>query len=108
MYSAKCAAAPKVLVAPVVGLALTGYFAYHLVEARSRLAGVDAPDAGIAASAKTGLADCRGRARQLERRAVQYGGPIISTATSSIIRSAACSISPAPDEIVIIQPQKPR
>src|SRR5260370_1069995 len=58
----------KVLVAPVLGLALTGYFAYHLVEG----------DRGLRAwmrvtqelrSAKTALADVSAERMRLERRA---------------------------------------
>src|ERR1041384_8492726 len=58
----------KVLVAPVLGLARSGYFAYHLVEG----------DRGLRAwmrltqelrSAKTGLADVAAERAKLERRA---------------------------------------
>ena len=58
----------KVLVPPVLGLALTGYFAYHLVEG----------DRGLRAwmrltqelrSAKMALADVSGERARLERRA---------------------------------------
>src|SRR6476646_8989612 len=61
----------KVLVAPVLGLALTGYFAYHLVEG----------DRGLRAwmrttqelrLVKTGLADVAAERAKLESRAERF------------------------------------
>ena len=96
----------KVLVAPVLGLALTGYFAYHLVEG----------DRGLRAwtrltqelrSAKTGLADVAAERGRLERRAANMrpdhlDRDLLDTQVRRMLDVAA------PDEIVIIQPQKPR
>jgi cell division protein FtsB len=97
----------KVLVAPVLGLALTGYFAYHLVEG----------DRGLRAwirltqelrSAKAGLADAAGERGQVERRAANMRSDhldrdLLDTQVRRMLDVAA------PDEIVIIQPPpKPR
>ena len=96
----------KVLVAPVLGLALTGYFAYHLVEG----------DRGLRAwmrttqelrLAKTGLADVAAERAKLERRAANMRADhldrdLLDTQVRRMLDLAA------PDEIVIIQPQKQR
>jgi len=97
----------KVLVAPVLGLALIGYFAYHLVEG----------DRGLRAwmrltqelrSAKAGLADVTAERVRLERRAANMrpdhlDRDLLDTQVRRMLDVAA------PDEIVIIQPPpKPR
>jgi cell division protein FtsB len=96
----------KVLVAPVLGLALTGYFAYHLVEG----------DRGLRAwmrvtqelrSAKTALADVSAERMRLERRAANMRSEHLDPdlLDSQVRRTLDFA---APDEIVIIQPAKPR
>jgi cell division protein FtsB len=96
----------KVLVAPVLGLALTGYFAYHLVEG----------DRGLRAwmrltqelrSAKMALADVSGERARLERRAGNMRSEHLDPdlLDSQVRRTLDFA---APDEIVIIQPAKPR
>jgi cell division protein FtsB len=96
----------KVLVAPVLGLALTGYFAYHLVEG----------DRGLRAwmrltqelrSAKTTLADVSTERARLERRASNMRSEHLDPdlLDSQVRRTLDFA---APDEIVIIQPAKPR
>ena len=96
----------KVLVAPVLGLALTGYFAYHLVEG----------DRGLRAwmrvtqelrSAKTALADVSAERMRLERRAANMRSELLDPdlLDSQVRRTLDFA---APDEIVIIQPAKPR
>ncbi len=96
----------KVLVAPVLGLALTGYFAYHLVEG----------DRGLRAwmrvtqelrSAKTALADVSAERMRLERRAANMRSEHLDPdlLDSQVRRMLDFA---APDEIVIIQPAKPR
>jgi len=97
----------KVLIAPVLGLALTGYFAYHLVEG----------DRGLRAwmrltqevrSAKAGLADVAAERTRLERRAANMrpdhlDRDLLDTQVRRMLDVAA------PDEIVIIRPPpKPR
>ena len=96
----------KVLVAPVLGLALTGYFAYHLVEG----------DRGLRAwmrltqelrSAKTALSDVSTERARLERRASNMRSEHLDPdlLDSQVRRTLDFA---APDEIVIIQPAKPR
>jgi cell division protein FtsB len=96
----------KVLVAPVLGLALTGYFAYHLVEG----------DRGLRAwmrvtqelrSAKTALADVSAERMRLERRAANMRSEHVDPdlLDSQVRRTLEFA---APDEIVFIQPAKPR
>ena len=96
----------KVLVAPVLGLALTGYFAYHLVEG----------DRGLRAwgeiaqqlrAAKTALADVSTERARLERRASNMRSEHLDPdlLDSQVRRTLDFA---APDEIVIIQPAKPR
>ena len=96
----------KVLVAPVLGLALTGYFAYHLVEG----------DRGLRAwmrltqelrTAKVALADVSTERARLERRASNMRSEHLDPdlLDSQVRRTLDFA---APDEIVIIQPAKPR
>ena len=96
----------KVLVAPVLGLALTGYFAYHLVEG----------DRGLRAwmrltqelrSAKAMLGDVAGERAKLERRAANVRPEHLDRdlLDSQVRRTLDVA---APDEIVIIQPTKQR
>ena len=96
----------KVLVAPVLGLALIGYFAYHLVEG----------DRGLRAwmrltqemrSAKMALADVSAERARLERRAGNMRSEHLDPdlLDSQVRRTLDFA---APDEIVIIQPAKPR
>jgi cell division protein FtsB len=96
----------RVLVAPVLGLALTGYFACHLVEG----------DRGLRAwmrqtqelrSAKAGLADVAAERARLERRAANMrpdhlDRDLLDTQVRRMLDLAA------PDEIVIVQPPKAR
>src|SRR3981081_3979131 len=96
----------KVLVAPVLGLALTGYFAYHLVEG----------DRGLRAwmrltqelrTAKTGLADvaaepARWDRRARHRRSAHLAPDLLDSQVRRTLDFAA------PDEIVIIRPASPR
>jgi len=96
----------KVLVAPVLGLALTGYFAYHLVEG----------DRGLRAwmrltqelrTAKTGLADVAAERAKLERRASNMrSGHLDPDLLDSQVRRTLDFATP--DEIVIIRPASPR
>jgi len=96
----------KVLVAPVLGLALTGYFAYHLVEG----------DRGLRAwmrltqelrTAKTGLADVAVERAKLERRASNMrSGHLDPDLLDSQVRRTLDFATP--DEIVIIRPASPR
>src|SRR3977135_1823528 len=94
----------KVLVAPVLGLALTGYFAYHLVEG----------DRGLRAwmrvtqelrSATTALADVSAERMRLERRAANMRSEHLDPdlLDSQVRRTLDFA---APDEIAIIQPAK--
>jgi cell division protein FtsB len=96
----------KVLVAPVLGLALTGYFAYHLVEG----------DRGLRAwmrltqelrSAKAMLGDVARERAKLERRASNMRAEHLDRdlLDSQVRRTLDVA---APDEIVIIQPAKQR
>ena len=96
----------KVLVAPVLGLALTGYFAYHLVEG----------DRGLRAwmrltqelrSAKTALSDVSTERARLERRASNMRSEHLDPdlLDSQVRRTLDFA---APDEIVIIRPASPR
>jgi cell division protein FtsB len=96
----------KVLVAPVLGLALTGYFAYHLVEG----------DRGMRAwmrvtqelrVAKAGLADVAAERARLERRASNMRPEHLDPdlLDSQVRRTLDFA---TPDEIVIIQPAKTR
>ena len=92
----------KVLIAPVLGLALTGYFAYHFVEG----------DRGLRAwmrltqelrSAKAGFADVVTERTRLERRAANMrpdhlDRDLLDTQVRRMLDVAA------PDEIVIIRP----
>ena len=96
----------KVLIGPVLGLALTGYFAYHLVEG----------DRGLRAwmrltqelrTAKTGLADVAVERAKLERRASNMrSGHLDPDLLDSQVRRTLDFA--APDEIVIIRPASPR
>jgi len=96
----------KVLIAPVLGLALTGYFAYHLVEG----------DRGLRAwmrltqelrTAKAGLADVSAERGKLERRASNMrSGHLDPDLLDSQVRRTLDFA--APDEIVIIRPTSPR
>src|SRR3979411_1016193 len=108
----------KVLVAPVLGLALTGYFAYHLVEG----------DRGLRAwmrltqelrIAKTGLADVAAERAKLERRARDMRAaqlvrrashtPYVHLAPALLDSQVRRTLDfAAPDEIVIIRPTSPR
>ena len=96
----------KVLVAPVLGLALTGYFAYHLVEG----------DRGLRAwmrltqelrSAKTALGDVAADRAKLERRASNMRSEHLDRdlLDSQVRRTLDFAV---PDEIVIMQPAKQR
>lgn len=96
----------KVLVAPVLGLALTGYFAYHLVEG----------DRGLRAwmrltqelrSAKAALGDVAADRAKLERRASNMRSEHLDRdlLDSQVRRTLDFA---APDEIVIMQPAKQR
>jgi len=96
----------KVLVGPVLGLALTGYFAYHLIEG----------DRGLRAwtrvtqelrMAKTTLDDVAAERARLERRASnmrpEHLDPdLLDSQVRRMLDFAG------PEEIVIIQPEKPR
>ena len=96
----------KLLIGPVLGLALTGYFAYHLVEG----------DRGLRAwmrltqelrTAKMALADVSTERARLERRAGNMRSEHLDPdlLDSQVRRTLDFA---APDEIVIIQPAKPR
>src|SRR6266404_456724 len=96
----------KVLVAPVFGLALIGYFAYHLVEG----------DRGLRAwlrvtqelrTAKATLADAAAERAALEHR-VSHMRPdhVDPDLLDSQVRSTLDLA--APDEIVIVRPVEPR
>ena len=96
----------KVLIAPVLGLALTGYFAYHLVEG----------DRGLRAwmritqelrQAKSNLADVAAERATLDRRVAnmrpEHLDPdLLETQVRRNLDVAA------PDEIVIMQPANRR
>ena len=96
----------KVLIAPVLGLALTGYFAYHLVEG----------DRGLRAwmritqelrQAKSNLADVAAERATLDRRVAnmrpEHLDPdLLETQVRRNLDVAA------PDEIVIMQPPEQR
>jgi cell division protein FtsB len=96
----------KVLIAPVLGLALTGYFAYHLVEG----------DHGLRAwmritqelrQAKSNLADVAAERTVLDRRVANMrpdhlDPDLLETQVRRNLDVAA------PDEIVIMQPANRR
>jgi len=96
----------KVLIGPVLGLALTGYFAYHLVEG----------DRGLRAwmritqelrQAKSNLADVATERAALDRRVANMrpdhlDPDLLDTQVRRNLDVAA------PDEIVIMQPANPR
>jgi len=96
----------RVLIAPVLGLALTGYFAYHLVEG----------DRGLRAwmritqelrQAKSNLADVAAERAVLDRRVANMrpdhlDPDLLETQVRRNLDVAA------PDEIVIIQPSNRR
>jgi cell division protein FtsB len=96
----------KVLIGPVLGLALTGYFAYHLVEG----------DRGFRAwmritqelrQAKSNLADVAAERATLDRRVANMrpdhlDPDLLDTQVRRNLDVAA------PDEIVIMQPANPR
>jgi cell division protein FtsB len=96
----------KVLIGPVLGLALTGYFAYHLVEG----------DRGLRAwmritqelrQAKSNLADVAAERATLDRRVANMrpdhlDPDLLDTQVRRNLDVAA------PDEIVIMQPANPR
>ena len=96
----------KVLVAPVLGLALTGYFAYHLVEGDRGLRGWMRLTQELR-SAKTALADVSAERARLDRRAGNMRSEHLDPdlLDSQVRRTLDFA---APDEIVIIQPAKPR
>src|SRR5205814_4907401 len=92
----------KVLVGPVLGLALTGYFAYHLVEG----------DRGLRAwvrltqelrQAKTVLAEIAGERAALDRRVTNMRSDHLDPdlLDSQVRRNLDLA---APDEIVIMRP----
>ena len=96
----------KLLIGPVLGLALTGYFAYHLVEG----------DRGLRAwmritqdlrQAKSNLADVAAERAALDRRVANMrpdhlDPDLLETQVRRNLDVAA------PDEIVIMQPANPR
>ena len=96
----------KVLIGPVLGLALTGYFAYHLIEG----------DRGLRAwmritqelrQAKSNLADVASERATLDRRVANMrpdhlDPDLLDTQVRRNLDVAA------PDEIVIMQPGNPR
>ena len=96
----------KVLIGPVLGLALTGYFAYHLVEG----------DRGFRAwmritqelrLAKSNLAEVSAERAALDRRVANMrpdhlDPDLLDTQVRRNLDVAA------PDEIVIMQPANPR
>jgi cell division protein FtsB len=96
----------KLLIGPVLGLALTGYFAYHLVEG----------DRGLRAwmritqdlrQAKSNLADVAAERAVLDRRVANMrpdhlDPDLLETQVRRNLDVAA------PDEIVIMQPANPR
>jgi len=96
----------KVLIGPVLGLALTGYFAYHLIEG----------DRGLRAwmritqelrQAKSNLADVAAERAALDRRVANMrpdhlDPDLLETQVRRNLDVAA------PDEIVIIQPANRR
>ena len=96
----------KVLVGPVLGLALTGYFAYHLVEG----------DRGLRAwvrltqelrEAKTRLAEVAGERAALDRRVANMRPDHLDPdlLDSQVRRTLDVA---APDEIVIVRPVEGR
>jgi cell division protein FtsB len=96
----------RVLVGPVLGLALTGYFAYHLVEG----------DRGLRSwmhlsqelrLAKTTLAGAAAERAALDRRVADMrpdhlDPDLLDTQVRRTLDLAA------PDEIIVIQPAEPR
>ena len=96
----------KVLVGPVLGLALTGYFAYHLVEGERGLRGWMRLTQELH-SAKMALADVAAERATLERRTVNMRSEHLDPdLLDSQVRRTLDFV--APDEIVIIQPSSPR
>src|SRR5439155_22722448 len=92
----------KVLIGPVLGLALTGYFAYHLVEG----------DRGLRAwmritqelrQAKSNLAEVATERAALDRRVANMRPDHLDPdlLDTQVRRNLECA---APDEIVIIPP----
>src|ERR1700736_3555872 len=96
----------KVLVAPVLGLALTGYFAYHLVEGDRGLRAWMRLTQGLRTT-KMGLADVSTEPARLERPAGNMRSEHLDPdlLDSQVRRTLDFA---APDEIVIIQPDTPR
>ena len=95
----------KVLAAPVLGLALTGYFAYHLVEG----------DRGLRAwlrlsqelrAAKTNLADTTAERAALEHRVSHMPDHVDPDLLDSQVRSSLDLAGP--EDIVIMRPAEPR
>ena len=94
----------KVVVGPVLGLALTGYFAYHLVEG----------DRGLRAwlrltqelrLAKEGLSAAVSERAALDRRVADLrSGHVDRDLLDSQVRRTLDVVSP--DEIVIMEPQR--
>jgi cell division protein FtsB len=95
----------KVLAAPVLGLALIGYFAYHLVEG----------DRGLRAwlrvtqelrGAKSNLADIAAERAALEHRVSHMRGDQVDPDLLDSQVRATLDLA-APDEIVIRRPPEP-
>jgi cell division protein FtsB len=96
----------RVLVGPVCGLALTGYFAYHLVEG----------DRGLRAwlrvsqelrSARANLDTAVDERKRLEHRVSHMRADHVDPDLLDSQVRATLDLA-APDEIVIIRPQAPR
>ena len=95
----------KVLIGPVLGLALTGYFAYHLVEG----------DRGLRAwmritqelrQAKSNLADVAAERAALDRRVANMRPDHLDPDLLDTQVRRNLDVT-APDEIVIMQPASP-
>ena len=96
----------KVLVGPVLGLALTGYFAYHLVEGERGLRSWMRLTQELR-TAKLALADVAAERATLERRTDNMRSEHLDPdLLDSQVRRTLDFV--APDEIVIIQPSSPR
>ena len=95
----------KLLIGPVLGLALTGYFAYHLVEG----------DRGLRAwmritqdlrQAKSNLADVAAERAALDRRVANMRPDHLDPDLLETQVRRNLDVT-APDEIVIMQPANP-
>jgi len=95
----------KLLIGPVLGLALTGYFAYHLVEG----------DRGLRAwmritqdlrQAKSNLADVAAERTALDRRVANMRPDHLDPDLLETQVRRNLDVT-APDEIVIMQPANP-